>query len=181
MRIGLNLLIEPMRCPFCSSEDTQVKDSRQAEDGTAVRRRRMCGSCGGRFTTFERVQLRELTVVKKNGRRTGFDRDKLARSVMIAMQKRNVSPEKIEQMISGVVRQLESSGNSDITSDQIGALVMEGLAGLDSVAYVRYASVYKDFRETQDFEKFIEVEKLAEDDKSGADDVDNSTADNDPS
>lgn len=130
-----------------------------------MRRRRLCGSCGGRFTTFERVQLRELTVVKKSGRRTPFDRDKLARSVMIAMQKRNVSPEKVEQMISGVVRQLESSGNSDITSDDIGALVMEGLAGLDSVAYVRYASVYKDFRATQDFENFIVGENLGDEDK----------------
>ncbi|WP_409433897.1 transcriptional regulator NrdR [Litorimonas sp. RW-G-Af-16] len=150
-----------MRCPFCSSEDTQVKDSRQAEDGSAVRRRRACNKCSGRFTTFERVQLRELTVVKKSGRRTPFDRDKLARSVMIAMQKRGVEPERVEQMISGVVRQLESSGNSDITSDQIGELVMEGLANLDKVAYVRYASVYRDFRATQDFEDFIVEEKLA--------------------
>ena len=142
-----------MRCPFCSSEDTQVKDSRQAEDNTAVRRRRLCGGCAGRFTTFERVQLRELTVLKKSGRRTPFDRDKLARSIMIAMQKRPVEPERIEQMISGVVRQLESGGNADITSDHIGALVMEGLAG-------RYASVYKDFRATADFETFIEEENL---------------------
>lgn len=153
-----------MRCPFCSSEDTQVKDSRQAEDGNAVRRRRLCGSCGGRFTTFERVQLRELTVVKKSGRRAPFERDKLARSVLIALQKRPVDPEKIEQMISGVVRQLESAGNSDITSDDIGALVMEGLAGLDSVGYVRYASVYKDFRATEDFAAFIVEENLTEDD-----------------
>ncbi len=162
-----------MRCPFCSSEDTQVKDSRQAEDNTSVRRRRLCGKCAGRFTTFERVQLRELTVVKKSGRRTPFDRDKMARSVMIAMQKRSVEPERIEQMISGVVRQLESSGNSDITSDQIGELVMEGLAGLDKVAYVRYASVYKDFRATADFETFIEEEKLVaanEDTASQSDD-----------
>lgn len=167
-----------MRCPFCNSEDTQVKDSRQAEDGSAVRRRRMCGSCGGRFTTFERVQLRELTVIKKSGRRTPFDRDKLARSVMIAMQKRNVDSERVEQMISGVVRQLESSGNSEITSDDIGTLVMEGLANLDSVAYVRYASVYKDFRATQDFEKFIVGENLGEDElKEGI----NTDADNDPS
>lgn len=149
-----------MRCPFCSSEDTQVKDSRQAEDNTTVRRRRLCGKCAGRFTTFERVQLRELTVVKKAGRRTAFDRDKLARSVMIALQKRPVDPERIEQMISGIVRQLESDGNSDITSQKIGELVMEGLAGLDKVAYVRYASVYKDFRATQDFENFIEKEML---------------------
>jgi len=153
-----------MRCPFCSSEDTQVKDSRQAEDNTTVRRRRLCGKCGGRFTTFERVQLRELTVVKKSGRRTPFDRDKMARSIMIAMQKRPVDPERIEQMISGVVRQLESAGNADISSDQIGELVMEGLAGLDKVAYVRYASVYKDFRATVDFETFIEEEKLVSDD-----------------
>ena len=159
-----------MRCPFCSSEDTQVKDSRQAEDNTAVRRRRLCGNCAGRFTTFERVQLRELTVVKKSGRRTPFDRDKMARSVMIAMQKRPVDPERIEQMISGVVRQLESAGNADITSDQIGELVMEGLGGLDKVAYVRYASVYKDFRATADFETFIEEEML---------DSDNSDAGND--
>jgi len=152
-----------MRCPFCSSEDTQVKDSRQAEDGNAVRRRRLCGSCGGRFTTFERVQLRELTVVKKSGRRAPFDRDKLARSIIIALQKRPVDPERIEQMISGVVRQLESAGNSDITSDQIGALVMEGLSGLDSVGYVRYASVYKDFRATDDFAAFIVDEKLSDD------------------
>lgn len=153
-----------MRCPFCNSEDTQVKDSRQAEDGAAVRRRRLCGSCGGRFTTFERVQLRELTVVKKTGRRVPFDRDKLARSVMIALQKRPVDPDRIEQMLSGVVRQLESSGNSDITSDRIGELVMEGLSGLDKVAYVRYASVYRDFRATQDFEAFIEEEKLVHED-----------------
>lgn len=149
-----------MRCPFCSSEDTQVKDSRQAEDGNAVRRRRLCGKCAGRFTTFERVQLRELTVVKKSGRRAPFDRDKLARSVMIALQKRPVDADRVEQMISGIVRQLESAGNSDITSDQIGGLVMEGLAGLDKVAYVRYASVYRDFRATEDFETFIEEEML---------------------
>jgi transcriptional repressor NrdR len=151
-----------MRCPFCSSEDTQVKDSRQAEDGNVVRRRRLCGSCAGRFTTFERVQLRELTVVKKSGRRVAFDRDKMARSIMIALQKRPVEPERIEQMISGVVRQLESSGNADVTSDQIGELVMEGLSNLDKVAYVRYASVYRDFRATQDFEAFIEEEKLVD-------------------
>lgn len=152
-----------MRCPFCNSEDTQVKDSRQAEDGTAVRRRRLCGSCGGRFTTFERVQLRELTVVKKTGRRVPFDRDKLARSVMIALQKRPVDPERVEQMISGVVRQLESGGHSDVSSDQVGELVMEGLSGLDKVAYVRYASVYRDFRATEDFEAFIEEENLVKD------------------
>ncbi|MEP3653377.1 MAG: transcriptional regulator NrdR [Litorimonas sp.] len=150
-----------MRCPFCSSEDTQVKDSRQAEDNTAVRRRRQCGSCGARFTTFERVQLRDLTVVKKSGRRTPFDRDKLARSVMIALQKRPVEPERIEQMISGVVRQLEAGGTSDIESDRIGELVMEGLSNLDKIAYVRYASVYKDFRATEDFGAFIQEEMLS--------------------
>lgn len=152
-----------MRCPFCSSEDTQVKDSRQAEDNSAVRRRRQCGSCGGRFTTFERVQLRELTVVKKSGRRTPFDRDKLARSVLIALQKRPVQPERIEQMISGIVRQLEAGGMADIESDRIGELVMEGLSSLDKIAYVRYASVYKDFRATEDFEAFIQEEKLITD------------------
>lgn len=128
-----------------------------------MRRRRMCGKCAGRFTTFERVQLRELTVVKKSGRRAAFDRDKLARSIHIALQKRPVEPELIEQMISGVVRQLESSGTADITSDQIGGLVMEGLAGLDKVGYVRYASVYRDFRATEDFETFIVEEKLTDD------------------
>ena len=150
-----------MRCPFCSSEDTQVKDSRQAEDNSAVRRRRQCGSCAGRFTTFERVQLRDLIVVKKSGRRTPFDRDKLARSVSLALQKRPVEPERIEQMISGVVRQLEAAGVTDINSDQIGELVMEGLSNLDKIAYVRYASVYKDFRATEDFGAFIQEEKLA--------------------
>ncbi len=149
-----------MRCPFCNSEDTQVKDSRQAEDGTAVRRRRLCNACAGRFTTFERVQLRELTVVKKTGRRAEFDREKLARSINIALQKRPVDSDRVDQMISGIVRQLESSGNAEITSDQIGELVMEGLAALDKVAYVRYASVYRDFRATEDFEAFIEEEML---------------------
>lgn len=154
-----------MRCPFCSSEDTQVKDSRQAEDNSAVRRRRQCGSCGGRFTTFERVQLRELTVLKKSGRRTPFDRDKLARSVLLALQKRPVQPERIEQMISGIVRQLEAGGTADIESGRIGELVMEGLSSLDKIAYVRYASVYKDFRATEDFEAFIQEEKLSDEEQ----------------
>jgi len=158
--------ISLMRCPFCSSEDTQVKDSRQAEDNSAVRRRRQCGSCAGRFTTFERVQLRDLTVVKKSGRRTPFDRDKLARSVMIALQKRPVEPERIEQMISGVVRQLEAGGLADVDSDRIGELVMEGLSNLDKIAYVRYASVYKDFRETEDFGAFIEDQKLTSEEEN---------------
>ena len=151
-----------MRCPFCASEDVQVKDSRSAEDGNAIRRRRLCGSCGGRFTTFERVQLRDLVVVKKSGKKISFDRDKLMRSVLIAMQKRPVEQDKIEQMVSGVVRRLESGGEGEVSSDQIGELVMEGLAELDKVAYVRYASVYKDFRATGDFEKFIDDEKLSD-------------------
>lgn len=154
-----------MRCPFCSSEDTQVKDSRQAEDNSAVRRRRQCGQCAGRFTTFERVQLRELMVIKKSGRRTPFNRDKLARSILLAMQKRPVEPERVEQMISGVVRQLEAGGLSDIESDQIGELVMEGLSNLDKIAYVRYASVYKDFRATEDFGAFIDKERLTNEDE----------------
>ena len=151
-----------MRCPFCSSEDTQVKDSRQAEDGTAVRRRRLCGKCGGRFTTFERVQLRDLQVIKNSGKRTPFDRDKLMRSVRIALQKRPIDEERVEQMVSGIVRQLESSGQVDVTSTQIGELVMEDLSELDKIAYVRYASVYRDFRATEDFGQFIESEKLAD-------------------
>lgn len=149
-----------MRCPFCGSEDTQVKDSRSAEDGNAIRRRRQCNSCAARFTTFERVQLRELTVVKKTGRRVPFDRDKMMRSVNIAMQKRPVSADQIEQMLSGIVRRLESMGELEVSSDVIGQAIMEGLANLDSVAYVRYASVYKDFKETKDFEAFIGDEKL---------------------
>ncbi len=144
-----------MRCPFCGSEDTQVKDSRSAEDGASVRRRRECSSCGARFTTFERVQLRELIVVKSSGKKAPFDRDKLARSVLIATRKRQVQPDQIEQMISGIVRRLESMGESEIDSKTIGELVMEGLAHLDDVAYVRYASVYKDFREAKDFEEFL--------------------------
>lgn len=152
-----------MRCPFCSSEDVQVKDSRSAEDGNAIRRRRLCSSCGGRFTTFERVQLRDLVVVKKSGKKIPFDRDKLMRSVMIALQKRPVEHDRIEQMVSGVIRRLESGGEGEVHTDQIGELVMEGLASLDKVAYVRYASVYKDFRATGDFEKFIDAEKLSDD------------------
>lgn len=159
-----------MRCPFCASEDSQVKDSRHAEDGNAIRRRRLCNSCGARFTTFERVQLRELTVVKKTGRRAPFDREKMMRSVLIALQKRPVTSEQIEQMISGIVRQLESLGNSEITSIKIGELVMDSLSHLDSVGYVRYASVYKDFHEVSDFESFIDEEKLVieeDEDKEG--------------
>ena len=144
-----------MRCPYCSAEDTQVKDSRPTEDSTVIRRRRVCPQCGGRFTTFERVQLRELTVVKRSGRRVPFDRDKLMRSVQIAIRKRPVDPERVERMVSGIVRQLESRGEQDIPAEEIGELVMEGLRNLDDVAYVRFASVYRDFREAKDFETFI--------------------------
>ena len=144
-----------MRCPFCSSEETQVKDSRPTEDNTAIRRRRACATCGARFTTFERVQLRELTVVKKDGQRTPFEREKLERSISIATRKRPVDQDRIDRMINGIVRQLESSGDPEIPSERIGELVMEGLAALDSVSYVRFASVYKDFREAKDFEEFI--------------------------
>lgn len=144
-----------MRCPFCGHDETQVKDSRPTEDNAAIRRRRFCPGCGARFTTFERVQLREITIVKKSGRRVPFDRDKLARSIMIALRKRPVEPERIERMISGIVRRLESMGESEIPSDLVGEMVMEGLASIDSVAYVRYASVYRNFREAKDFETFV--------------------------
>ena len=151
-----------MRCPFCSSEDTQVKDSRPAEEGAAIRRRRQCLSCGQRFTTFERVQLRNLSVVKRSGRRVRFDREKLLRSVLVAMQKRPMEREQIEQLVSSIVRRLEGEGEADITSVRIGEMVMEALANLDPVAYVRYASVYRDFTETRDFARFIAEEKLDE-------------------
>jgi transcriptional repressor NrdR len=145
-----------MRCPYCGSLETQVKDSRPSEDAAAIRRRRACPDCGGRFTTFERVQLRELTVVKKSGRRVPFDRDKLTRSIEIALRKRPVDPERSERMVSGIVRQLESQGESEIPSERIGELVMEGLRALDSVAYVRFASVYRNFREARDFNALID-------------------------
>ena len=141
-----------MRCPYCGGLDTQVKDSRPTEDSSSIRRRRICPDCGGRFTTFERVQLRELQVVKKNGRRAPFDRDKLTRSVQVALRKRSVEPERVERMINGVVRQLESQTDGDIPTERIGELVMEGLKALDDVAYVRFASVYRNFREAKDFE-----------------------------
>lgn len=144
-----------MRCPYCGSLDTQVKDSRPTDDSAAIRRRRVCPDCGGRFTTFERVQLRELTVVKRSGRRTVFDRDKLQTSIEVALRKRAVAPERIERMVNGIVRQLESSGEGEITSSAIGELVMEGLKALDDVAYVRFASVYKNFREAKDFEELL--------------------------
>jgi transcriptional repressor NrdR len=144
-----------MRCPYCGSLETQVKDSRPSEDASAIRRRRVCPDCGGRFTTFERVQLRELMVVKKSGRRVPFDRDKLLRSVEIALRKRPVDPDRVERMVNGIVRQLESQGESEITSERIGELVMEGLRALDSVAYVRFASVYRNFREARDFNTLV--------------------------
>ncbi|MBV9537608.1 MAG: transcriptional repressor NrdR [Acidisphaera sp.] len=144
-----------MHCPFCGHDDTQVKDSRPSDDGSAIRRRRNCANCGQRFTTIERVQLRELTVVKSDGRRVPFDRDKLARSVRIALNKRPVQEERIERIVNGIVRQLEASGDHDVTSTQIGELVMETLKEVDAVAYVRFASVYRDFREAKDFQTFL--------------------------
>ena len=153
-----------MRCPFCGNEDTQVKDSRPTEDSSAIRRRRSCGGCGARFTTFERVQLRELTVLKKSGKRMPFEREKLERSVQMALRKRPVDEEKVERLVSGIVRQLESMGENEIPSESIGKLIMEGLQQLDTVAYVRFASVYKDFREASDFEHF--VSEIADHDES---------------
>ena len=143
-----------MRCPFCSNEETQVKDSRPTEDGSSIRRRRQCEDCGARFTTFERVQLRELTIVKSENRREPFDRGKLERSIAIACRKRPVPQERIERLASSIQRQLETSGDSEMASSRIGELVMEGLKALDPVAYIRFASVYKDFREARDFEHF---------------------------
>ena len=143
-----------MRCPFCSHENSQVKDSRPAEDGSSIRRRRQCEDCGARFTTFERIQLRELTVVKSEERREAFDRGKLERSIEIACRKRPVSPERIERLASSIQRQIETSGESEMPSARIGEMVMEGLKALDPVAYIRFASVYKDFREAKDFEDF---------------------------
>lgn len=153
-----------MRCPFCANEDTQVKDSRPTEDNSAIRRRRSCNGCGARFTTFERVQLRELTVLKTSGKKVPFEREKLERSVQIAVRKRPVEEEQVERMVSGIVRQLESMGESEIKSETIGKLIMEGLEQLDTVAYVRFASVYKNFREASDFEDF--VSEIADHDES---------------
>lgn len=144
-----------MRCPFCGNEDTQVKDSRPTEDAAAIRRRRFCPGCGARFTTFERVQLRDLTIIKRNGKREPFDRDKMVRSLQVALRKRPVEPERVERMVSGIVRELESTGESDIPAEMVGALIMERLKALDEVAYVRFASVYRNFREAKDFEKFL--------------------------
>jgi len=144
-----------MRCPFCGNEDTQVKDSRPTEDASAIRRRRQCTNCGARFTTFERVQLRELTVVKSSGSREPFDREKLKRSMTISLQKRPVDPERVERVVNSIQRRLESSGESEIPTKVIGELVMDALANLDKVAYVRFASVYRNFREARDFEEFV--------------------------
>ncbi|MCY3983027.1 MAG: transcriptional regulator NrdR [Roseovarius sp.] len=144
-----------MRCPFCGSLDTQVKDSRPAEENVSIRRRRYCSACGGRFTTYERVQLRDLVVVKSNNRRENFDRDKLERSIRIALQKRPVEPERIEKLVTGIVRRLESLGESDIQSKVIGEIAMESLSRIDPVAYVRFASVYKNFQAADDFDKFV--------------------------
>jgi transcriptional repressor NrdR len=152
-----------LRCPFCGNPETQVKDSRPSDDGASIRRRRSCASCGGRFTTFERVQLRELMVAKRSGRRSPFDREKLERSVSIALNKRPVEPDRIDRMISGIVRQLESLGETEVPSQVIGEFVMKALKSVDEVAYVRYASVYRDFRETSDFARFLGEEGLADD------------------
>ena len=143
-----------MRCPFCAHDDSQVKDSRPTEDGASIRRRRQCEGCGARFTTFERVQLRELSVVKKDGLRQPFERSKLERSIAIACRKRPIEPDRIERLVSGIQRQLETSGESEIPAARVGEMVMDGLKALDSVAYIRFASVYKDFREAKDFEDF---------------------------
>ncbi len=152
-----------MRCPFCGSENTSVKDSRSAEDDTAVRRRRVCEACGARFTTFERVQLREIVVIKRDGKRTLFDREKLMRSITIALRKRPVDRDRIEQMVSGIARNLESSGESEVASSIVGELVMDALKRVDPVGYVRYASVYRDFKDPSDFAQFIEKAALEDD------------------
>ena len=151
-----------MRCPFCGHAESQVKDSRPSEDGAAIRRRRLCPQCGGRFTTFERVQLREITILKRSGRRLPFDRDKLARSVSIALRKRPIDSDRVERMVSGIVRQLESMGETELPSHVVGEMVMKALKNLDEVAYVRYASVYRDFRETEDFAQFLSDEGYAD-------------------
>jgi len=145
-----------MRCPFCSHEDSQVKDSRPTEDGAAIRRRRQCEGCAARFTTFERIQLRELVVLKSEGRREAFDRDKLQRSVAIAARKRPIEPARVEKLVSGIQRRLETLGDGEVTSARIGEMVMEGLKGLDTVAYIRFASVYRDFNEAADFQAFAD-------------------------
>lgn len=162
-----------MRCPYCACEDSQVKDSRPTEENSAIRRRRVCPDCGGRFTTFERVQLRELVVSKRSGRKVPFDRDKLMSSVKVALRKRPIEPERIERMVSGIVRQLEATGETEIDSSMIGQLVMEALRGLDPVAYVRFASVYRDFREAADFAGVLgEIARDARPGQDGGDGTD---------
>jgi transcriptional repressor NrdR len=151
-----------MRCPFCGHAESQVKDSRPSEEGAAIRRRRSCPQCGGRFTTFERVQLRELTIIKRSGRRTPFDREKLVRSISVAIRKRPIDAERVERMVNTIVRQLEQLGETEIASTVVGEMVMKALKSLDDVAYVRYASVYRDFRHTDDFASFLSAEGLAE-------------------
>ena len=151
-----------MKCPFCGHQDTQVKDSRPSDDGSAIRRRRSCPQCSGRFTTFERVQLRELMILKRNGRRAPFDRDKLERSLNVALRKRPVQSEQIEQLVSRITRQLESLGETEIPSSVVGDFILKALKSVDEVAYVRYASVYKDFRHTGDFARFLGDEGLDE-------------------
>ncbi len=145
-----------MRCPFCSHEDSQVKDSRHTEDNTAIRRRRICDQCGSRFTTFERIQLRDLIVIKSNGQKETFDRDKMFRSLSLALRKRKVEQDKIEKIVSAIARRLENSGETEIKTSFIGEYIMEALSNLDQVAYVRFASVYKNFREVKDFEDFLD-------------------------
>ena len=147
-----------MRCPYCGKEDTQVKDSRASEDGATIRRRRLCTSCGSRFTTFERIQLRDLIVIKRNGKKIQFERDKILKSMLMALRKRQINDEAIDRAVNGIVRQLESSGENEIQSKFIGELVMNALAEIDNVAYIRYASVYRNFREASDFGKFVETE-----------------------
>ena len=147
-----------MRCPFCGKDDTQVKDSRASEDGATIRRRRLCTSCGSRFTTFERIQLRDLIVIKRNGKKIQFERDKILKSMLMALRKRQTNDESIERAVNGIVRQLESCGENEIQSKFIGELVMNALAEIDNVAYIRYASVYRNFREASDFGKFVETE-----------------------
>jgi transcriptional repressor NrdR len=150
-----------MRCPFCAHDDTQVKDSRPTEDNASIRRRRQCSSCGARFTTFERVQLREVVVVKSGDRREPFDRSKLEQSVSLATRKRSIDQERLDQLISGIQRQVETSGEAEVPSSHIGELVMEGLRQIDSVAYIRFASVYRDFSEARDFEEFASTVQQA--------------------
>lgn len=160
-----------MRCPFCAHDDSQVKDSRPTEDNASIRRRRQCSSCGARFTTFERVQLREVTIVKSGDRREAFDRRKIEQSVSLACRKRDVSQERIDQLISGIQRQVETAGESEVASSRLGELVMDGLRQLDSVAYIRFASVYRDFNEARDFEEFASsVQEVASSDSGKSDD-----------